>query len=304
MDLPDVAAARQELLDVCNRLKDECGTILIDKQSKDQLKKAVEALENLSEPPTLDTHAEEDLVGPWTLLCTTSTTRPGLDKSKLPPIFKEGPLQTIRDTIREAANRFITVQQVIKGEGDETGWQVNRVDHVISYSPPKKLQELVDNLPEQLTSVDINPLDVSKSKLTLVHDAKVLKDDTSVALKTKLNLKSIVLNVAGTSTLLDPEGRDLVGINLPLSEFIANSASNPFAEFETTYIDHDLRISRSRGNGIVDDQLRVFVRSKEGDQQAVALDDDDVEDDENAEKVDAELVDDHDGQDDVSPSDY
>lgn len=68
-----------------------------------------------------------------------------------------------------------------------------------------------------------------------------------------LSLCVPLVNVAGKSQRLDPEGADVLGINLPFGEFL-NAGG-----FETTYMDDTLRISRSKV-GIVD-QLRVFVRS-------------------------------------------
>ena len=63
-----------------------------------------------------------------------------------------------------------------------------------------------------------------------------------------------LVNVAGKSKILDPEGADVVGINLPFGELLNTGT------YETTYMDDKIRISRSK-TGIVD-TLRVFIRSE------------------------------------------
>jgi hypothetical protein len=138
------------------------------------------------------------------------------------------------------------------GDGGAASTVVNRIDHVLEYAPPNRFTDFLDNVPSQFSQFNINPLDVSKSKLSLVHTASI-STDKGGAPKTKLALKSIVLNVAGKSTFLEADGKDLIGINLPWGEFTNTG------EFVTTYMDDTLRVSRGR-QGLFE-QLRVFVRS-------------------------------------------
>ena len=51
---------------------------------------------------------------------------------------------------------------------------IDRVDHVIETSPPEELRDVLDNLPQQLSTLKINPLHVSKSALTLVKSLKTM----------------------------------------------------------------------------------------------------------------------------------
>jgi hypothetical protein len=241
------AAAKESLLETAKKLKDEYGTLLIEKAAKDELKAAVEELENKSEPPSVEDY-KDLFLGDWTLLTTTAVNQQGVDTSRL-PFLKQDPLKKIRDSIREAANKYIMVQQKVKSTKNDG--VIDRIDNTIEYEPPDQLKELLDNLPEQLSQLNINPLHVSKSKLVLIHKASI---ESEMPLKTKIALQSIVLNVAGNnSTYLEPNGQDIAGLNLPLGEFIGAGT------FETTYMDHDLRISRGK-QGFVD-QLRVFVRT-------------------------------------------
>jgi PAP_fibrillin len=258
-DLSKIAEAKEDLLMVCRRLKDRHGLFLLDVASKSEFESAVKALEDGSERPDLATFGER-IVGDWTLLCTTSTTQPGVDESKIPGFFREGPLQQLRDNIRQATNRYLTVHQVVKkakaeDDGDDASSSsmaaaFDRIDHVLEYAPPSRFGDFLDNVPTQLSQLNLNPLDVSKSKLSLVHTATM---EGGAPPKIKLALKSIVLNVAGTSTFLEADGKDLLGVNLPWGEFTNTGV------FETTYMDDTLRVSRGKQGPF--EQLRVFVKT-------------------------------------------
>jgi len=256
------SAAKQRLLDTAQQLKSRYGVFLVEKQAKRELKDAVAALENYASmsgtgaPPV---RLSKDICGEWELVCTTVTSQEGIDTSQLPSALLN-PLQQIRDTITKQANKYVKVEQIIQWPADGS-LEIDRIDHVIEYRPPEELRDVLDNLPEQLQALSINPLHVSRSKLVLVHKATV--ESTEDPLSISLSLKSIILNVAGTSTFLDPNGKDVTALNLPLGELL-NSGT-----FETTYLDDTLRISR--GQTVAGKQLRVFTRP-----QAVVVDEPEV----------------------------
>lgn len=99
------------------------------------------------------------------------------------------------------------------------------------------------------------------------------------------------MNVAGESKNLEPNGGDVLGINIPFGELL-NAGS-----FDTTFLDDSMRISRSKTGPV--DQIRVFVRTekKQNDIDERAVDeDDDLDDDEIAEGngdgvIDADIID-------------
>lgn len=186
----DVTAtlAKTELLDTAQDLNDEFGCLIIDSKAQDRLRDAVEKLESASEPPD----ASAGLIGNWTLLCSTASASlqngpldkiNGIDTSKL-PFFNQGPLKEIRDTL----NKSLKVQQLIKAES--IPGIIDRVDHVLQYDPPSKLADFISSIPDTLKNLDINPLQVSQSKVVLVHKAEV--DSISSGVNTKLSLSSII----------------------------------------------------------------------------------------------------------------
>mmetsp|Transcript_17394 Transcript_17394/g.22611 ORF Transcript_17394/g.22611 Transcript_17394/m.22611 type:complete len:381 (-) Transcript_17394:286-1428(-) len=251
-----VEDAKTKLLLIARNLQNENGLFVVEKTAKLALEKAVKELEDAASLSTTDDAAWKPygwpacvdiLLGDWTLVCTTATNSKGVDTSKTPNFLRD-PLQKIRSTILDVSNKYLVVQQKIKStKGDNV---IDRIDHTLELEPPKQLRDVLDNLPEQLSDVNINPLAVSKSKVVLVHKATVDRETA----KTKMTLGSILLNVAGTSRVLDPAGKDIVGLNIPsLGEFMNT------ADFETTYIDENVRISRGK-LGFVE-QLRVFERT-------------------------------------------
>jgi len=131
----------------------------------------------------------------------------------------------------------------------------NRVDNIIEFTPSPLTNFFTNNQPDGIANMDLNfnPLEISKSKVTLAHTAKV--QSISPLLRTKLVLKSVILNVAGTSKYLEPNGNDIFGLNVPLGDLFN------FGSFDTTYVDDEIRISRGKV-GLVH-QLRIFVRVSE-----------------------------------------
>ena len=254
-----VEDAKQNLILVAKNLQKENGLFMVEKTSKKALEAAVKDLE---EAVTLASPEEDEAwkplgwpaclpvyQGDWTLLASTAfTDRDGIDTSNTPGFLKD-PLAKIRSTILDVQNKYLVVKQKIKSTKDDN--VIDRIDVSLELEPPKNLRDVLDNLPEQISGLDINPLAVSKSKVVLVHKATVDSDSAN----TKIQLSSIVLNVAGTSRVLDPNGKDVLGLNIPsLGEFM-NSL-----DFETTFLDEDVRVTRSKVLGF--DQLRVFVRSE------------------------------------------
>lgn len=180
------AIAKEELLELVEELKAKYGILLIDSKAQESFKEAVEKLEETAEPPT-DTSL---LTGDWTLLCSTTTSKQGIsgiDTSRL-PFFNQGPFKDIRDTI----NQSLKVEQKIMSGTESDG--VDSIDHVIDYKPPNKLsavlKSLPDNLPEAIKDLNINPLQVSDTKVVLKHKAEI--ESVIPVIKTKLVLSSIV----------------------------------------------------------------------------------------------------------------
>lgn len=190
--MPEAAdQARKELLDLVVDLKAKHGLLLVDKAAQDAFKAAVAKLEAAADPPT----DPAGLLGAWTLLCSTASSSSdngagamvgGIDTSKI-PFFNDGPVRDLRDTM----NRALRVEQIVRSVASDG---IDAIDHVIEYSPPDTLSSvwkgLPDSLPEYIRTLNINPLQVSETKVYLKHKAEV--DCVIPTLRTKLSLSSIV----------------------------------------------------------------------------------------------------------------
>lgn len=191
--------AKTELLETAESLNEEFGCLIVDSNAKERLSAAVEKLESFSYAPS----SSAELIGEWTLLCSTASASlqgpleqiNGIDTSKL-PFFNEGPIKSIRDTL----NKSLRVEQIVKAESSPG--IVTRVDHVLQYAPPDTLSEFLEDLPDPLKALNINPLEVTKSKVILSHKAEVLSIEPT--LKTKLSLASVICKYIVFSTREHP----------------------------------------------------------------------------------------------------
>jgi hypothetical protein len=197
-----VSAPKQKLLDVAEGLKEKFGVFVIDKSGQEDLRKAVADLEAVAEMPSFNSESKEMILGDWTLVCTTSSNSAlpsplgsGIDTEKL-PFFNASPLKDIRQSL----NKCLVVQQSIQAKDSE---DINRVDHILEYKPPKNLQDVLDMLP----SVNVNPLDITKGKVVLVHDADV--SNTGPGFSIKLKLASVVCKLFLPSSCLLVEANAL-----------------------------------------------------------------------------------------------
>lgn len=248
---PTTSSAKDELLSYAKQLKEESktGVFLTDFESKSQLKKLVAELESSLDDSPVDQSA---LVGDWNLLCTTASPT-GFDNNipeqgksffaNINSFVNENLSNPLNEKIRESVN----VVQRVRTSDESSTTAYDRVDNVIEFTP-FSLEDIF-NIKDNLS----NPLQVSKSKVSLVHSAEC--ESVSPVLRTKLVLKSIILTVAGKSQYLEPEGADVLGLNVPLGDLFN------FGNFDTTYVDENMRVSRSKV-GLVE-QLRVFIKEED-----------------------------------------
>ena len=180
--LSTAPAAKESLMNVAERIKADEGVFVYDAAAKSELTEAVAELEAVASAPT-QADFEQLFKGDWTLVCTTvATEKKGIDLSKI-PFLNEGPLKQVR----QALNRRVKVLQRIRSTSDSS--TVDRVDHVIEFMPAASLEDIFD-VPDALKGLNVNPLELTKSIVTLVHKAEV--ESVVPKLTTKLSLESVI----------------------------------------------------------------------------------------------------------------
>mmetsp|Transcript_16800 Transcript_16800/g.26228 ORF Transcript_16800/g.26228 Transcript_16800/m.26228 type:complete len:486 (-) Transcript_16800:103-1560(-) len=158
--------------------------------------------------------------------------------------------------LQKSIQKSFQVTQRIRNNGaaEEEDGEITRVDNVIEFTP---IDTLEDILPKELPlsnmfgQINVNPLQVKKGKVVLIHKAEV--ESVSPILRTKIAWTSSVLNVAGTSEYFEEGGADVFGVNNLFGDFLS------VGSFDTPFVDGDVRVSRSTSGPILE-QLRVFVR--------------------------------------------
>lgn len=245
----DTTALRNELLYTAKSLTEESptGIFLTTPPAMEKFTTAASRLEAIT--PSMTERQKELLVGEWVLLATSRSLK--ATNVKVPKEMKKLPFNLKTPKLSDSIRDSITVVQSIRSEGEETS-EIDRIDNVIQYTPLTLSDFIPENSPlSAIRNWNVNPLEVSQSKITLVHDAEV--ESVEPVLRTKLGLKSVVVNVAGKSQYLEPTGADILGLNIPSLGDFANGGS-----FDSTYVDENVRVSRGTIGFL--EEVRVFVR--------------------------------------------
>lgn len=237
--LSPIMKARNELLETAKELTDRSptGLFITVPADRNEFMKAVARLEAIA-PPTNDTF-EPLMIGDWELVATAKKSTIELLNQKSSN-DKKLSLPKLNPKLK---NSFSVTQRIRTANDDPTLDSITRVDNVIEFDNEKEVEK-------PFLPAFLNPLKLSDAKLVLVHKAKV---KSYLPFRINIQNTSIVLNVAGTSQQLTPEGADIFGVNVPsLTEWM-NAG-----DFDTTYLDENVRISR--GTIGVLEETRVFVK--------------------------------------------
>jgi hypothetical protein len=310
---PTTLLKRSNVVSMAQELRHKYGylinPLLVPRTTQRELLDAIMELEDdfvnpSSSPPS--TVTREDVItsllpGDWDLICTipilNNNNNNQASSTDLPSLFENEFLQNLFPNtlpIASLTNKFFTVTQRIRCMDEYDTATINRVDHVIEVKPPNRVSDILNNNNSNdassssswFNNININPFEVKETKVILVHDAEVIEESNNMDTNTKarnekkvkvrLNLKSVVNNIAGTGGTLDPNGSDILSLNVPQLDFIQknypelNDALG--GSFRTTYVDEEYRISRSDlllslGGGNADgtnkpQQVRIFQKRR------------------------------------------
>ena len=271
-DPESILQSRNKLIALSQTLSanSSSGKIFVTRPAdKIKLQNAINSLEALAESSadSEQLSKKDMLLGDWTLIVTANLPssdirrrfdnndkkKGGVWGTKKRKSLNEKQLNPIQKSIQQTIEVTQRIRNDYNGGEDETSNIINRVDNVIEFTPLNTLEDILpSSLPiyDIVSKININPLQISKGKVVLIHKAEI--ESTKPILRTKISWTSSVLNVAGESQYFDTDGDDVFGINNLLGEFIN------VGTFDTPYVDEDVRISRS--SGPVFETLRVFVK--------------------------------------------
>eukprot|EP00985_Skeletonema_marinoi_P003200 scaffold1329_cov113-Skeletonema_marinoi.AAC.4 len=277
-DPEGVLQARNRLIALSKALTSNSptGKFITRPSSTKKFQQAIADLEAVASSTTSSSREKELLLGDWKLIATSnvpssdirrritekqnsSSSSSSSDKKKSwfnMPQARSGlssDNSSSLNPIQKSIQKSFQVTQRIRNDGAEDE-EINRVDNVIEFTPLDSLDDIFPKespLSNIFGQINVNPLQVKKGKVVLIHKAEV--ESVSPILRTKIAWTSSVLNVAGTSQYFDESGSDIFGVNNLLGEFLS------VGSFDTPFVDEDVRVSRSTSGPILE-QLRVFVR--------------------------------------------
>jgi len=195
---PTKNGMKTEMIEARNRLLQEAkslvensitGVFLNLPSERAKLQTFVSELEAFA-PMSFTDQDRRQCIGDWELICTSRGPSFGSSDDKddkksstlLPFSFPKPP--PVLDSVRKS----ITILQRIVSENDAN--TINRVDHVIEYTPLTLQQLIPEESPFKIIrDLNINPLEVSRSRLTLVHNAEV--ESLIPVFRTKISLKNV-----------------------------------------------------------------------------------------------------------------
>ena len=197
-----VDKAKSRVLSLASNIKEDSktGVFIADAGVRSDLKRAVADLEAVCGNPT--DRERQLMIGDWTLLCTTNSAdgRGNEDSSKkkkgpkLPFKLPELPFQNKLTKSISVTQRVRCMDEDAVGDAKV----IDRVDNVIEFTPfADTFGDLLgDSVPFAAAFKDltVNPLEVKKSKISLIHKAEV--QSVTPVLRTKIILQSYVCEYA------------------------------------------------------------------------------------------------------------